>query len=235
MSFKGINIKSFIDFIIKYDSIDNILDKCKTQSERGYVFERIFDIVIKFGFCDVFPNPNYNHLTGNSNTGNLKNLEDLSQYLDEKVISGNSSGCSDITLQAKSDSTYIFISSKYPKNPGDIKKYKAKSVGYYDIQNIIAMANKNKYIYKNYKIYLVVPDKNEILAKVQSANKSSEYITEHMTENNILDKNDLNKYFLKFKQDIIKTPIQIWQSKYLSEKPNLQNEISPGTNCAENK
>ena len=57
---------------------------------------------------------------------------------------------------------------------------------------------------KNYKIYLVVSNKKKVLDKVKNANESSEYITEHMTEDNILDKDDLNKYFLAFKQDIIK-------------------------------
>ncbi len=72
------------------------------------------------------------------------------------------------------------------------------------------MAFKNKHIYTNYKIYLFVPNKNKVLNKVKNANESSYYITEHMTENNILDKDDLNKYFLIFKQDIIKNINEDW-------------------------
>lgn len=72
---------------------------------------------------------------------------------------------------------------------------KQKSVLYYDVQNIIAMATKNKNIYQSYKIFLIVPCKIQVLEKVKNANKSSLYITEHMIEENILDKNDLNKYF----------------------------------------
>jgi hypothetical protein len=213
------NIKDFIDYIITFDDIDDILENCKTQSEKGFIFERLFDIVIKFGFCDVFTNSNFNHLSGNSNNAKLRILENLNLYLNEKVFSGNSSGCSDITLQNKNDNTYIFISSKYPKSNEDIKKQ--KSVDYYDIQNIIAMATKNKHIYKNYKIYLVVPNKIKVLDKVKNANESSKYITEHMTEDNILDKTNLNKYFLAFKQDIIKHKNKDWQSIYLSSKENL--------------
>ena len=219
MNFTNMNIKDFIEYIITFDNIDDILENCKTQSEKGFIFERLFDIVIKFGFCDIFTNSNFYHLNGNSNNGKLKILENLTQYLSEKVISGNSSGCSDITLQNKNDNTYIFISSKYPKSNEDIKKQ--KSVDYYDIQNIIAMATKNKHIYKNYKIYLVVPNKKTVLDKVKNANESSEYITEHMTEDNILDKNDLNKYFLAFKQDIIKNKDNDWNEIYLSPKENL--------------
>ena len=174
MNFTNMNIKDLIDYIITFDNIDDILDTCKTQSEKGFIFERLFDIVIKFGFCDVFINSNFNHLYGNSNNAKLKILENLNQYLNEKVLSGNSGGCSDITLQNKNDNTYVFISSKYHKSNKDIKKQ--KSVDYYDIQNIIAMATKNKHIYKNYKIFLVVPNKKKVLDKVKNANKTQEEV-----------------------------------------------------------
>jgi hypothetical protein len=213
------NIKDFIDYIISFDNIDDILEKYKTQSEKGFIFERLFDIVIKFGFCDIFTNSYFNHLIGNSNNGKLKNLDNLNQYLNEKVLSGNSSGCSDITLQNKNDDTYIFISSKFPKSNEDILKQ--KNVDYYDIQKIIAMIDDNKHIYKNYKIYLVVPNKKKVLDKVKTANNSSNYITKYMNEDNILDKDDLNKYFLAFKQDIIKNMNEDWQSVYLNSKENL--------------
>lgn len=219
MNLTNINIKQFINNIISFDNIDDILDTFTTQSEKGFVFERLFDIVIKFGFCDKFINSQFFHLIGNSNNAKLKTLTNFNKFLKEKVISGNSGGCSDITLQNKDDETYIFISSKYPKSNEDIKKQ--KSVNYYDIQNIIAMATKNKEIYKNYKIYLVVPNKKKVLDKVKNANKSSEYITEHMTKDNILDKDDLNKYFLLFKQDIIKNLNNDWNEIYLSKKENL--------------
>jgi len=136
------NIKSFIDHSIKFNNVSDILAKCKTLSEKGFIFERLFDIVIKFGFCDVFPNSDYSHLSGNVNNGKLKILENFDRYLKEKVISGNSGGCSDITLQNKKDSTYIFISCKYPKSTEDIRG--SRNVKYYDIQNIVAMATKNK-------------------------------------------------------------------------------------------
>ena len=220
MNFTNMNIKDFIDYIITFDNIDDILDTCKTQSEKSFIFEKLFDIIIKFGFCDIFINSNFYHMIGNSNNAKLKILENLNLYLNEKVISGNSSGCSDITLQNKNDNTFIFISSKYPKSNEDNKKQ--KYVDYYDIQNIIAIATENKHIYKNYKIYLVVPNKKKVLDKVKNANESSYYITNHITEDNILDKEDLNKYFLVFKQDIIKNKNNNWQSIYLNSKENLK-------------
>ena len=49
----------------------------------------------------------------------------------------------------------------------------------------------------------------------------SEHITNHMTEDHILDKDDLNKYFLAFKQDIIKNYNGDWDEIYLTSKENL--------------
>ena len=173
---------------------------------------------LKIIFSKKFKNRNdigYEYFEGDY----LEMINTINEYLNEKVFSGNSGGCSDITLYDRIEGKYIFISSKYPKTQQDIKKQ--KSVDYYDIQNIIAMATKNKHIYKNYKIYLVVPNKKKVLDKVKNANESSEYITEHMTEENILDKDDLNKYFLAFKKDIIKNKNEDWQTVYLSSKENL--------------
>ena len=217
------NIKDFINYIITFDNIYDILNNCKTQSEKGFIFERLYDIIIKFGFCDLFFNYNFNHLIGNSNNGKLKLLNNFYKYLNKKVFSGNSSGCSDITLQNKHNNTYIFISCKYPKINENLfdDNIKQKSVDYNDIQNIIAMANKNKDIYKNYEIYLIVPNKQKILEKVKNANKSSKYITEYMIKENILDENDLNMYFLNFKKDIIKNKNEDWNNIYLNSKENL--------------
>ena len=220
MNFTNMNIKDFIIYIIKFNCINDILDTCKTQTDKGYIFERLWDVIIKFGFCDHFPNSEFNHLIGNVNNGKLKILKNFNKYLNETVISGNSSGCSDITLQNKNNNIYVFSSSKFPKSSDDIKKQ--KSVNYYDIQNILAMITKNKLIYTKYIIYLFVSNKKQILDKVKSAKKSSEYITDHITENNILDIDDLNKYFLAFKQDIIKNEYNDWNEIYLSDKETLK-------------
>ena len=219
MNFTDMNILNFIKYIITFDNIDDILDTCKTHSDKGYIFERLWDVIIKFGFCNIFTNSNFNHLIGNSNNGKLKILKNINKYLNEKVISGNSSGCSDITLQNKNDDTFIFISSKYPKSTEDIKKQ--KYVDYYDIHKIIAMIDDNKYIYKKFNIYLIVPNKKKVLDKVINANKSSHYITKYMTNDNILDKDDLNNFFLAFKQDIIKNKNNDWNEIYLTHKEYL--------------
>jgi hypothetical protein len=207
------NLIDFIDYIIKFNNIDDILDTYNTQSEKGFVFERLFDIIIKFGFCDIFTN--YYHLIGNVNNGKFKILKNINKYLtNENVISGNSTGVSDITLKNKYDDTFIFISSKYPKSDD-------KNINYYDIQNIIAVINNNKHIYIKFKIYLIVSTKNKVLKKFKNAKDTSKYISKYINEDNILDKEDLNKYFLNFKLDIIKNKNNNWNDIYFSKKENL--------------
>jgi len=225
MAFNKMNVEQFIKYIIDFDNVDSILNICDKQSEKGYIYERLWDICIKFGFCDYFQKSDFTHMIGNMNNGKLKPLTTFTNYLNEKVISGNSSGCSDISLYNNVEESYTFISSKYPKNDDDINKQ--KSVSYYDIQNIISVINDNKYIYPKFKICLLVPDKKTVLEKFKNANKSSNYITKYIYEHNILDKYDLNKCFLKFKKDIIKYINNSNNSKvnydeiYLSPKCNL--------------
>jgi hypothetical protein len=137
--------------------------------------------------------------------------------LESPIISGNSGGCSDITLYNTAEDKYIFVSSKYPKDNEE-----GKSVSYYDIQNIVAMVSSNKEIYKNYEIFLLVPDKFSVLDKAKKANTSSDYITQHMKESNILDKNDLQKFFSIFKQSIVKYKFENYDEVYLSRKESLQ-------------
>ena len=217
------NVAEFIRHITTFESVDSILDTCKNQSVKGSIYERIWDVCIKFGFCNHFQKPDFTHMIGNMNNGNLKPLTSFTHYLTEKVVSGNSSGCSDISLFNNADDTFTFISSKYPKSKDEITKQ--KSVAYYEVQNIISVIYDKKHIYPNFKIYLLVPDKNSVLEKVKNANKSSNYITKYMTEQNILDKNDLNKCFLRFKADMLKhmKPSKKinYDEIYLSSKYNL--------------
>ena len=196
----NMNIGAFIEHIIKFDSVDSILDTYKNQSEKGSIYERLWDVCIKFGFCNYFPNSDFTHLLGNMNNGIMKPFTTYSHYLNENVVSGNSGGCSDISLFNNADDTYTFISSKYPKSDDDISKQKC--VSYYEVQNIIAAIDHNKHIYTNFKICLLVPDRKSVLDKVKRAHKSSEYNTKYMNKDNILDKSDLNKCFLRLKADI---------------------------------
>lgn len=194
------NIKELILLAIKYENVDSVLDSFPEQSKKGFIFERLFDICIKFGLFEIFQS--FEHMIGNANEGKLKKLTTLSDYILENVVSGNSGGCSDISLYNKITDTYIFISSKFPKSTDDIKK--EKSVAYYELQNIGSVILDNIAIYKNYKIYLLVRDKKSVLEKVNKSNKSSLHITKHMTSDSIFDKNDLQKCFTKLRITLLK-------------------------------
>ena len=139
-------LDSFIKTIIKYDTVDDILKQYDEQGTKGIIYERVWDLIIKFGFCSEFPKSKYVHMLGNVNSGKIKPMKSIQNYLQSNnIINGNSTGCSDITLFDDKKNEYIFISSKYPKSDED------KNIKYYDIQNIIAMCNDNKETYENIK------------------------------------------------------------------------------------
>ena len=135
MNFSNKNLEKFLEIIKEYENIDDILEKCKNQSEKGFVYERLWDLVIKFGLHPDFLNCKYDHMLGNVNKGKLSKMTSLEKYINENnVVSGNSGGCSDITLKNKETGEYIFISCKYPKSEDETKK--SKNVEYYDVQKI---------------------------------------------------------------------------------------------------
>jgi len=89
MDINNKNLLEFIKYIIQFDNINDILNKIKDDNNKGQVFERICDILIKLNFCDKFNNI-YKHKIGNFNLYNLKTLKSLNSYLStNKICSGN--------------------------------------------------------------------------------------------------------------------------------------------------
>lgn len=209
------DLKTFISFIQTKDNVDDILSSFESQSEKGFVYERLWDVIIKFGFCPKFPNSKFTHKIGNMNTGSLKDLNSLQHYIQtNKLFSGNSGGCSDISLYNNDTNEYYFISSKYSYK-------KDNSVDYYDVQNILATIESHKHLYVKYKIFILVSDKKNVLEKVQRSNSSSNYMTKHMTKDAILDKNDLQKYFSEFKYYVKNYTFNQYDEKFLSKLERL--------------
>ncbi|ARF11535.1 restriction-modification methylase [Klosneuvirus KNV1] len=207
----------FIQLIINSNTVDDVLNNFSTQSEKGFAYERMWDLIIKFGFCPTFPNSKYTHMNGNFNTGKLKELTSLKHYINNNVVvSGNSGGASDITLYNTTDNKYIFISSKYPKSDND------KNVEYYDVHKILAVLEKKKDIYENYDIYILTLDKQEVLIKAKQAKKSNHHITKYMTNTHIFDKSDLEKCYLNFKTHVSKNVIDDFDEIYLSKRDFLE-------------
>jgi len=217
------SVNEFIRDVLKYDNVDDILNKYETQSEKGFVFERLWDICIKFGFCDLFPRCQFTHMIGNMNVASLKPLTSFKDYLEKPWRSGNSGGSSDITLFDNSTKTLICISSKFPKTQEDIVNQKC--VSYYDTEKIDAVMHHHRDIYANHRILFAVPDTESVLEKAKNANKSSQHITKHMKRENFLDKNDLNKCFLRLKADLQEHQNQVidFDKLYMTPKEDLRS------------
>ena len=185
------SLKEFLDNVfLKKESVKDILDLYSNPSERGKKFERCADLLIKLGFLPIYSPDKYKHVVGNVNAGKVEILNDINKYIErESENSGNKTGISDITLYNNSDDTYIFISSKFYLEESSVKDY--------DIQDIIAMVDYNKHIYKNYKIDILVNNKADFLKKVANSRPSSNYMFNKI--NNIIDLNDLEEAFKAMK------------------------------------
>ena len=132
--------------------------KADTQSKRGNVFEKVWDIIIKFGFYSILPNDIYDHYEGNINTCKLNKVADLEIYLRcISVFSKGKGGSSDITLQNKNNGKWVFMSSKFYLD--DSKK----SIDNYDVEKILAIIKQHSFKYKECDIYLVVNNKDSII------------------------------------------------------------------------
>jgi hypothetical protein len=192
--------------------------KAETQSKRGNVFEKVWDIIIKFGFCSILPNDIYDHYEGNINTCKLKKVTNLEIYLrDISVFSKGKGGSSDITLQNKNNGKWVFISSKFYLD--DSKKYIDK----YDVEKILAIANQHKHKFKEYDIYLVVNNKQKVMNIITSSQETNNYIKKNI--HNILDFEDLEICFQNLKHSIQGIEINEVNSKFCNEKVPLQQRF----------
>ena len=142
-------------------TVNEILQSVKggvaTQSLKGGLYEKIWDIIIKFGCCSIFPNDTYDHYTGNINTCNITKVDNLELYLQKMKTTPEKSGASDITLRNKNTGKWVFTSSKLCLY--DSKK----NVKDYDVRDITSNIHYNSHKYKEYEIYLFMNDKQKVL------------------------------------------------------------------------
>lgn len=187
----------------------------ETQSKRGNLFEKVCDIIIKFGFYDNLPNDEYNHHEGNINTCRLKKVDDLENYLQGlSVFSKGKGGSSDITLQNKNSGKWVFISCKFYLD--DAKK----SIDNYDIEKILAVVNQHFHKYKQYEIYLVVNNKQKVMDMIASSQSTNDYLKKSV--HCVLGLDDLEIYFQNFKRSVQDVVIENVNSKFCIEKIPLQ-------------
>jgi hypothetical protein len=192
--------------------------KAETQSKRGNVFEKVWDIIIKFGFYSILPNDIYDHYEGNINTCKLKKVADLEIYLRSiSVFSKGKGGSSDITLQNKNNGKWVFMSSKFYLD--DSKK----SIDNYDVEKILAIVKQHSHKYKECDIYLVVNNKQKVMNIITSSQATNNYIKENI--HHILDLEDLEICFQNLKHSIQDIKINEVNSKFCNEKVPLQQRF----------
>jgi hypothetical protein len=202
-------------------SVENILQsitgktKAETQSKRGNVFEKIWDLVIKLGFYDGLSNDTYHHFNGNINTCKLKRVPDLERYIhDISVFSKGRGGSSDITLQHKHTGKWVFISCKFRVD--DSKS----SIDKYDVEKILAVVRQHAHKYIDYDILLCVNNKQKVSKLISASQATSNYITDNIHD--ILDLQDLEIYFQKLKAAIQPITIDEVNATFCNEKIPLE-------------
>ena len=186
----------------------------KIRSIKGFLYERIWDICIKFGVVDeltlpidkeihqtmhVFNNPNISRIDFNSD---FWKANVLNNYLQEPIISSNSGGYSDITFLNKKNGEdreeLVFISVKYFE--------KSKAVSNYDIGKLCTLIDRHNTkgsTNRNIKLMIFVKNKLELIEKFKKQNLSSDIMLKYLNPSggfeNILDSLDLQKYYLKLR------------------------------------
>ena len=165
----------FLKKLKKYNSVNDLLSKnelvinkndidiIKTldRSTKGFIYEKIWDICIKFGLVKKLTlNNNVEHYIDNINNKQTKiKIKDyIDQYLNEKLISGNSSGYSDIsfsTINDKKELKEIRISVKYFD--------KEKNIDTYDIQKICTLITDENDV--KFDILLFIKNKADFINK----------------------------------------------------------------------
>jgi len=216
--FAGKYVHDFINEIVLCNSVQEILNKCTNPPEMGYIYERLWDIIIKFGYCDKFPKSQFIDQVGNANIASLCNLKTYGDFLKKKISSGSSGGYSDITLFDNLNNKTIFISSKYKAESQN------DAVDNYGIQEINLIANHNSSSYPSYDIFLLVRNKKFVLELGKKAKTSSDAITHYFVDDHILDQKDLEHYFQHFQRDFFKfkpSTIPDFDKFFLNEKVSL--------------
>lgn len=209
--FKCIKIAPSIDAMLQTVHGKTAVD---TQSKRGNLFEKVCDIIIKFGFYSILPNDIYDHYTGNINTCKIKKVENLELYLrNMSIFSKGKGGTSDITLQNKKNGKWVFISSKFYLDDGK------KAIDEYDIEKLMAVANQHSHKYKDYDICLFVNNKQQVLNTIASSQSTNNYITDNI--HRIVGLEEFELCFQHLKSAIQNISIDEVNSKFYNTKVPL--------------
>ena len=206
-----------------YSTFDKLLQSvlvkggipAEIQSKKGNIFEKVLDIIIKFGFCPELQNDTYDHYEGNFNECKLKKVDNLENYLKNvSVFSRGEGGLSDITLKHKITGKWVFISSKFYLDDS------GKSINDYDVGLILGVVGVYKCIYNDFNIYLAVNNKTKVNKTICSSQETNKHIKDSI--NHIIDIVDLEICFQNLKHAIQDITINEVNSKFCNAKVPLQ-------------
>ena len=177
--------------------INEINEVKNNASKKGYIYELLWDICIKFGITD-FTKEKSEHAIGNFNIfHNFKNIKEyINEYLKQGYISSNSGGYSDITFRTKEQNK----DTQYNLNLVSVKYIKGKDIKNYDIQNLCTLIrDRENDDYKSINTLLFVKDKEDFKKICKSANQSSNVLIKYISPNgnyeNVYDLSDLEDYY----------------------------------------
>jgi hypothetical protein len=192
------------------------------KSTKGFIYERLWDICIKFGVTDLTKFDKVEHGFGNINNIHASVFcefkDKFEEYLQENYISGNSGGYSDITFSTVK--TLNLISVKYFEKEKDIKEY--------DIQNLCTIIENRKddNKYDKINVILFVKNKKDFIKKINKSQKSSDILIQYISPTgnyeNVYDELDLEICYSKLKRlfelyNYIDDE-KIFKDKYLNHK-----------------
>jgi hypothetical protein len=185
--------------------------KAEIQSKRGNMIEKVWDIIIKFGFNSILSNDMYDHYEGNINTCKVKKVDNLELYLKNmSIFSKGSGGSSDITLQHKTNGKWVFMSSKFYLDDSQ------KSIDKYDVEKIVAIVKQHSHKYHDFVIYLLVNNKQKVHNIISNSQSTNNYIKENI--HHVMDTGDLESGFLRLKNAIQNITIDQVNLKFCNTK-----------------
>ena len=177
-------LDEFITFIEPFQSVNEILnfsDWKDNPQMKGIIYEKLWDIVLKCGCFNEFPNNEYWHYEGNPLTSSFKKIVSLTEYFRHPH---KHTGKSDFHMQNKKSGEMIFNSCKCYEEE--------KSPDNYDIRVLKQILDENRFagMYKIGGIFLI--NREEFIKR----NVASLY---ELKDIKVFDLKDLEIAFAKFK------------------------------------
>ena len=163
-----------------------------TCSTRGFIYERLWDLCIKFGVVDELTMKPINekelklmttHIFGNPNSKDVIFNDDcwkgeFNKYLEEKIQSGNTGGYSDITfinktnLKEPTSEELCFVSVKYFE--------KEKGIDKYDIGKLCTLVEKHKRTGRTIKLMIFVNNKKDVIEKLKALQPGCSFVADRL-------------------------------------------------------